>query len=366
MQYKFEIRVKTMNLNEQCTYSYYVPVAPISEEHNVWLVQHAQTAKFYVRKTIQYYYNVSVFRYLKSHPIPDMPRILEVFEDENTLHIIEEYISGETLEELLAAHGTFSEQAVTDWIRQLCRILSNLHHCSPPIIHRDIKSSNIILTSDGRIKLLDLSAARQDSDRKSQDTVIMGTAGYAAPEQYGFSSSSEVTDIYSVGILMNKLLTGKLLSEQVYSGSLSDIIEKCTQLEPAKRYKNVEELDRDLSSHTAVESHRKEFSKWQYLPPGFRSGNVVLMFLAFLGYFAMLSVTLTMKANTEEPRLVWANRITATVIFLGITFLTGNYLDCQSRLPLARSNHPVIRAIGIVLWDAVIFLGCIIVGATFS
>ena len=80
----------------------------------------------------------------------------------------------------------------------------------------------------------------------------------------------------------------------------------------------------------------------------------------------MLSVTLTMKANTEEPRLVWANRITATVIFLGITLLTGNYLGCQSRLPLARSNHPVIRIAGILLWDAVIFVGCIIVGSTFS
>jgi len=356
----------SMNLNDQCAYSYYVPVAPISEEHNVWLVQHAQTGKFYVRKTIQYYYNVAVFLYLKSHPVPDMPRILEVFEDENTLHIIEEYISGDTLDELLAARGPFSEDIVIDWTRQLCRILNSLHHCTPPIVHRDIKPSNIILSCDGRIKLLDLSAARLDADRKSQDTVIMGTAGYAAPEQYGFSSSSEATDIYSVGILMNKLLTGKLLSEQLYSGKLTAIIEKCTQLEPSKRYKTVEELDRDLSRHTAEEFHKEEFSKWQYLPPGFRSGNIVLMFLAFLGYFLMLSVTLTMKANTEEPRLVWANRITATVIFLGITLLTGNYLGCQSHLPLARSNHPVIRIAGILLWDAVIFVGCIIVGSTFS
>ena len=356
-----------MNLNEQCAYSYYVPVAPISEEHSVWLVQHAQTGKFYVRKTIQYYFNVAVFRYLKAHPVPDMPRILEVFEDENTLHIIEEYISGDTLEDLLKTHGTFSEEVVTDWIRQLCRILSNLHHCSPPVIHRDIKPSNIILGCDGRIKLLDLSAARQDCDRKSQDTVIMGTAGYAAPEQYGFSSSSEVTDIYSVGILMNKLLTGKLLSEQVYSGSLSGIIEKCTQLEPAKRYKNVEELDRDLSGYIPAEnqSHKKEKSKWHYLPPGFRSGNIVLMFLAFLGYFCILSITLTMKTNSEVPRVVWANRITASVIFLAITFLTGNYQDCQSFLPLARSSNPVIRIIGIVLWDTVIFFGCILVGSTF-
>lgn len=354
-----------MDLNENCNYSYYVPVAPINEEHKVWLVQHAETGKFYVRKTM-HNYNAAVFQYLRIHPVPDMPRIFEVFEDENFLHVIEEYISGDTLDNLLLSHGPFSEDIVAEWIHQLCVILDKLHNCNPPIIHRDIKPSNIILTYDGHIKLLDLSAARQDLDPKSQDTVIMGTAGYAAPEQYGFSSSSKVTDIYSVGILMNKLLTGKLLNEQLYSGKLSVVIERCTQLDPSRRYKDITQLDKDLSRNIGKESHKKNLSKWQYLPPGFRSGNIILMLLAFLGYFIMLSVTLTMNANTPELRLIWVNRITATVAFLGITFLTGNYLDCQSYLPLARSKNPAIRVAGVILWDAFIFFGCIIVGSTFS
>ena len=354
-----------MDLNEYCSYSYYVPVAPINEDHKVWLVQHAETGKLYVRKSIQIY-NLSVFQYLKTHPIPDMPRIFEIFEDENSLHIIEEYISGDTLEELLTDKGPFNEDLVTEWIHQLCAILNNLHNSEPPIIHRDIKPSNIILTYDGRIKLLDLDAARQDFDAKSQDTVIMGTAGYAAPEQYGFSSSSKATDIYSVGILMNKLLTGRLLNEQIFSGTLTSIIEKCTQLDPSKRYKDINQLDHDLYRHIGAASNNKNLTKWKFFPPGFRSGNIVIMFLSFLGYFFILSITLTMKAQTPDPRLTWISRLTATVIFLGITFLTGNYLDCQSYLPFTRSKNVVMKVAGIILWDVVIFFGCIIVGATLS
>ena len=353
-----------MDLSEQCAFSYYVPVAPISEEHEVWLVRHAETGRFFVRKTTRYY-NISVFRYLQSNPIPDMPRILELFEDNGVLHIIEEYISGETLEELLTNRGPFSEDTVVKWMRQLCVILDRLHKSSPPIIHRDIKPSNLILACDGRIKLLDLSAARQDQDSKSQDTIIMGTAGYAAPEQYGFPSSSVATDIYSVGILMNKLLTGKLLSEQTYAGPLAGIIEKCTQLEPSRRYKDISQLDNDLARHTGKKIQMPA-AKWKYLPPGFRSGNIVIMFIAFLGYFLMLSVTLTMTAKTQDPRLTWANRLSATAAFLGITHFTGNYLDCQSYLPLSRSNNLFLRLTGILLWDVVIFFGCVIVGMTFS
>ncbi|MBQ7174783.1 MAG: hypothetical protein IJR62_04895, partial [Lachnospiraceae bacterium] len=182
---------------------------------------------------------------------------------------------------------------------------------------------------------------------------------------YGFSSSSVATDIYSVGILMNKLLTGKLLSEQTYAGPLAGIIEKCTQLEPSRRYKDISQLDKDLARHTGKKIQIPA-AKWKYLPPGFRSGNIVIMFIAFLGYFLMLSVTLTMTAKTQDPRLTWANRLSATAAFLGITHFTGNYLDCQSYLPLSRSNNLFLRLTGILLWDVVIFFGCVIVGMTFS
>ncbi|MCI6594068.1 MAG: hypothetical protein MSJ87_02280 [Firmicutes bacterium] len=79
---------------------------------------------------------------------------------------------------------------------------------TPPIVHRDIKPSNIILTEDGRIVLIDLNAARLDDKNRSHDTQLIGTAGFAAPEQYGFAASSPRADLYAAGILMRVLLTG--------------------------------------------------------------------------------------------------------------------------------------------------------------
>lgn len=79
---------------------------------------------------------------------------------------------------------------------------------TPPIVHRDIKPSNIILTEDGRIVLIDLNAARLDDKNRSHDTQLIGTAGFAAPEQYGFAASSPRADLYAAGILMRMLLTG--------------------------------------------------------------------------------------------------------------------------------------------------------------
>ena len=354
-----------MDLSERCNYSYYVPVAPINEEHEVWLVQHAETGKFYVRKSTRYY-NLAVFQFLKENPIPNMPRIFELFEDDGTLHIIEEYISGTTLEELVLTQGPFSVTITAEWTHQLCEILKGLHSCTPPIIHRDIKPSNIILTYDGKIKLLDLSAARQSNYDKSQDTVIMGTAGYAAPEQYGFSSSSESTDIYSVGILMNKLLTGKLLSEQVYTGELSKVISKCTQLDPSKRYERIELLDKDLYQYLD-NPPIKRISIRDYLPPGFRSGNIVIMLLALLGYCLVLTVALTMTTTKDTtPRILWATRISATSGLLSMIFFSGNYLGCQTYLPLSRSKNLILRIIGVIIWDVVIFCICVLIGATFT
>ena len=88
----------------------------------------------------------------------------------------------------------------------LCNILEALHSMTPPIIHRDIKPSNIIITSYNYAMLLDFNAAKQFSGQNESDTVLIGTPGYAAPEQYGFGSSSPKTDIYSLGIVLREML----------------------------------------------------------------------------------------------------------------------------------------------------------------
>ena len=82
-----------MTLQEKCELSYYVSIAPINEEHGIWLVQHVETKRFFVKKTTRFY-NISVLTYLKEHPVADMPRILGLYEEAGELTMIEEYLSG--------------------------------------------------------------------------------------------------------------------------------------------------------------------------------------------------------------------------------------------------------------------------------
>ena len=123
-------------------------------------------------------------------------------------------------------------------MRQVCRIVEELHSVRPPIIHRDIKPSNIIITQEHAVKLLDLNAAHQIHFQKAEDTVLMGTKGYAAPEQYGFGQSDVRTDVYAMGKLMEQMGANQ--------SRYAHIVKKATQMEPKKRYRDIEEMERAL------------------------------------------------------------------------------------------------------------------------
>ena len=105
-------------------------------------------------------------------------------------------------------------------------------------VHRDIKPENIILRGRDAI-LIDFDAARIHKPAMETDTQILGTVGFAAPEQYGISQSDLRADIYSLGVLINVMLTGEHPSRALASGRMGRIVERCTRVNPAKRYKNV-------------------------------------------------------------------------------------------------------------------------------
>lgn len=107
----------------------------------------------------------------------------------------------------------FCEKETIDIAMQICKILMELHGMNPPIIHRDIKPANVMIMPEGVVKLLDFSVAKAENITKKRDTVLLGTSGFAAPEQYGFSASTPQTDIYVMGVLMNLMLTRKMPSE---------------------------------------------------------------------------------------------------------------------------------------------------------
>jgi len=223
--------------------SYYEEISELNKEHGVFIVRHRETGKICVKKILSIY-NPAVYAALFEHPVSRTPRIYALHEENGRLTVIEEYISGDPLSSVLEICGPFSaaDAAACGWM--LCCILSDLHAFKPPIIHRDIKPSNVILTEDGSVVLLDMNAARLQDPAKTVDTKLLGTPGFAAPEQYGFGSSSVETDIYAVGALMDALLPETASS---LSPRLAEIINKCRELNPTQRYSSAAELARDLS-----------------------------------------------------------------------------------------------------------------------
>ena len=105
-------------------------------------------------------------------------------------------------------------------------------------VHRDIKPENVILRG-GDAVLIDFDAARIHKPQAETDTQVLGTTGFAAPEQYGLGQSDARTDIYSLGVLMNVMLTGQHPSKKLAEGRIGRIIQRCTQVNPAKRYQTV-------------------------------------------------------------------------------------------------------------------------------
>ena len=105
-------------------------------------------------------------------------------------------------------------------------------------VHRDVKPENIILRGDNAV-LIDFDAARFHKPENSADTQILGTTGFAAPEQYGLSQSDIRTDIYALGVLINVMLTGEHPSRHLAKGRMGRIVDRCTQVNPQRRYKNV-------------------------------------------------------------------------------------------------------------------------------
>ncbi len=223
----------------------------IGSRNDIVLVKSVEDGHYYVKKLLTTY-DRSIYDYLKVHPIDHMPGICRVFESNNCLIVIEEYIEGKTLSDLLEIDGSTTPLSTGNALRIakcICDILKSLHSLPTPIIHRDIKPSNVMITSDGEVVLLDMNVAKWYDPDKTDDTRYMGTQYYAAPEQvgYGLSASSTKSDIYALGMLMNVMLTGKFPKEEKASDNAWDIIEKCINLNAEDRY-SAEELSKTLES----------------------------------------------------------------------------------------------------------------------
>ncbi len=145
---------------------------------------------------------------LRSLSFPNLPVVIDLFEYEGRPTMVMEFVPGKTLEAIIReANAPMLEQQALGYGIQLCRVLHYLHTRPQPIIYRDLKPSNVILTPDGVAKLIDFGVARTHKIGKSKDTIAMGSAGYAPPEQYGKGQTDARSDIYALGATLLHLLT---------------------------------------------------------------------------------------------------------------------------------------------------------------
>lgn len=187
---------------------------------------------------------------------PALPRIVDIIDNGITIYVVMDYIEGESLDKILNEYGAQPEELVVNWAKQLCDALSYLHSQRPPIIYRDMKPANVMLKPEGNIKIIDFGIAREYKEQNLADTTVLGTKGYAPPEQYSGQTDAR-SDIFALGMTMHHLLTGvdprngdPYAPVRQWNPELSEgieiIIDHCVEPAAENRYQSCADLLYDL------------------------------------------------------------------------------------------------------------------------
>ena len=207
-----------------------------SSRGSLRLLRHQATGRRFILR--HYTGNAEVYGRLLHCTCQNLPEIYEVASREEENLVLEEFIQGDNLGDLLR-DALFTPEETRSIVTQVCRALWVLHALGA--IHRDVKPENILLRGSDAV-LIDFDAARLHKPEHKADTQVLGTTGFAAPEQYGLSQSDTRTDIYATGILINVMLTGEHPSKKLAEGRMGRIVTRCTQVNPKKRYQSVLQL----------------------------------------------------------------------------------------------------------------------------
>lgn len=368
-----------MTLEEESRLSFYRELTVLDEKKNIVLVQDIRNSELCVKKTIDIY-SRDVYEQLASVRIEGVPAVKECVADEGKLIVVEEYVQGRSLKQVLDEQGLLNEEQAYDIAVQLADILVRLHQLEPAIVLRDIKPSNIIIEKNGHVNLIDFNAARHVNADKNEDTRMLGTVYFAAPEQFGFGQSDERTDIYGLGATINYIMTGDKPGAGIAECRFSDILKKCLMVDAKDRYQSAEELRGvlDMLNYSIVQDNRKKaetafgkdntisvvrtyrnirdiivkmYRKYQkrnydidtswrrYLLPGFRRLNVVYCLIALVWYAVIVWMTITFAVTDSKTGIpvtggeLTMYKIAVFVLLFGMTMWFGNYLNIRRKLP---------------------------------
>ena len=278
----------------------------------------------------------------------DIPRIVDRIEIADNYFVVMDFVNGVTLGRKVKMEGPLAEKDVVSWAKMLCDVFTYLHTVGPnPIVYRDMKPDNIILTDSGRVKLIDFGIAKVCRRGEAQEGSNIGTVGFAAPEQY-FNASNildERTDIYSFGATLYYLVTGhvpekppnavtspKILNSAVSEG-LEYIINKCTQKNPDDRYDSFEELLDDLVNIDKLTSEYRTTMKKRMLSfCGCIAVSIAFLIVSMAGYGRMQSTLRDQYQKTAHSAMEYER---AAMIFEG----QGEYEMASQQYQLAAGQY---------------------------
>jgi predicted Ser/Thr protein kinase len=177
---------------------------------------------------------------------PCIPKLYAAYEKDERNYLVREYVEGRALSDIVSSGGSLAADDIFGITLKIADILHYLHTQTPPVIHRDIKPQNIIAGKDGKIYLIDFGIARVHKEERRQDTSVVLTLDYASPEQYGFEQTTPLSDIYSLGVVILFLATGRTaradLEAQIINNRLRNLIEQCIAFNPKARFQSAAQI----------------------------------------------------------------------------------------------------------------------------